>query len=116
MSKFEKQFRNLPWAGPSANLRQRIFADAKPESYPMVYRFFNRAARWAAVWILIGSVIGYCVGRGQSSAPTLFPPPSDVIVVETDTDTHFFNQTDDINEAIPGKWVLNIEPEGGIQG
>ena len=116
MNQFKKQFRNLPWARPSAQLRQRIFGDAKPESYPIVYRFFNRAARWAAVWILIGSVIGYSVGRGQNKAPTLVLPSSDVIVVETDTDTHFFNQTDEINEAIPGKWVLQIEPEGGIQG
>ena len=116
MSKFEKQFRNLPWAGPSANLRQRVFGDAKTESSPRVYRFFNRAARWAAIWILTGGIIGYWVGRGQSPAPTPFSPPSDMIVVETDTDTHFFNQTDEINEAIPGKWVLQIEPEGGIQG
>ena len=116
MNQFRKQFRNLPWAGPSANLRQRIFGDAKPESSPSVYRFFNRAARWAAVWILTGGIIGYCVGRVQSQAPASVPPPSDVIVVETDTDTHFFNQTDEINEAIPGKWILQIEPEGGIQG
>ena len=116
MNQFKKLFRDLPWAEPSAQLRQRIFGDTKPESYPMVYRFFNRAARWAAMWILTGSIIGYCVGRGQSQAPASVPSAGDVIVVETDTDTHFFNQTDGINEAIPGKWVLQIEPEGGIQG
>ena len=116
MNKFEKQFRNLPWAGPSANLRQRIFADAKTESYPMVYRFFNRATRWAAMWILAGGIIGYCVGRGQNQGPASILSPSEAIVVETDTETNFFNQTGGINEAIPGKWVLNIEPEGGIEG
>jgi hypothetical protein len=116
MSKFEKNFRNLPWAGPSANLRERIFTDARPKSYPVVYRFFNRATRWAAVWILTGSIIGYCVGRGQNQRPALIPSPGEVIVVETDTETNFFNQTGGINEVIPGKWVLNIEPEGGIQG
>lgn len=116
MSKFEKNFSNLPWAGPSANLRQRIFTDARPQSNPVLYRFFNRATRWAAVWILTGSIIGYSVGRGQNQGPTSIPSSSEVIVVETDSETNFFNQTSRINEAIPGKWVLNIETEGGNQG
>jgi hypothetical protein len=116
MNKFEKQFRNLPWAGPSANLRQKIFADAKPESPTIMYRFFNRATRWAAMWILTGSIIGYFVGRGQSQILVSVPSSNDVIVVETDTENNFFNQTDRINEVIPGTWIVHIEPEGGIQG
>ena len=117
MNKFEKQFRDFPWAKPSANLRQRIFANASPERPPMILRISRRAVGWAALWILTGSIMGYGVGRGQGGPAAAFvPSPSEVIVVETDTDTRFFNQTDNIDEAIPGKWVLSIEPEGGNQG
>ena len=117
MNKFEKQFRDLPWAEPSANLRQRIFANTSSERSPMILRISRRAVGWAALWLLAGSVMGYGMGRGQGGpAAVPAPSPSEVIVVETDTDTHFFNQTDNIDEAIPGKWVLYIEPEGGNQG
>ena len=117
MNKFEKQVKNLPWAKPSSDLRRRIFTDATPKRGPMVLRFPKQAACWTALWILTGSVIGYSMGRHQNVDRVADSPPThEVIVVETDPDTHFFNQTDQIDEVIPGKWVLHIEPEGGNQG
>jgi hypothetical protein len=116
MNEFEKKFKNLPWAQPRTSLRQSIFGNTRPEPSFRLYRIFNRAAGWAALWLITGSLLGYGLGRGQSTVAAPEPSFSDVIVVETDAETQFFNQTDEIYEAIPGEWVLQIEPEGGIQG
>lgn len=116
MKRFTKQFRDLPWAKPSVGLRQTLFGEVGPASSFRRYRLFSYTVGKAALWLLIGSLIGYGLGRGQNTSGVSALPSDDVTVVVTGPGTRFFSQTDDMYDAIPGPWILSVEPEGGTQG